>query len=236
MEKDVLEAFQSVAGIVRFLLLFVPGVIAVSAFDLRVPGERRKFSDLGVGLVAYSVLIDFAGFIALNLHPIRFCSPLLAEKPGTPCDVLPPILFALIFVVLVPIAVGWFAVDFQRWLSGLRLALPPVPTAWDEFFARLRTLNTGVAIVLTLMDGRKIGGVWERNGFVSTYPAEGDILIPVPCVLDQETGWIKERIAGARAILVKRSDILTIEVFDLEHMEEWHKEPGLRRDEPQGEE
>ncbi len=48
------------------------------------------------------------------------------------------------------------------------------------------------AIVLTLSDGRKIGGVWEGNGFVSTYRADGDILIAVPYVLDQETGWIKE--------------------------------------------
>jgi hypothetical protein len=236
MDKDVLETFQSLAGIVRFLLLFMPGVVAVSVFDIRVPGERRKFSDLGVGLAAYSVLIDVAGFIFLTIHPVHFCSPLLADASKRPCDPWPPIAFFLAFVVVLPIAVGWFAVDFQRWLSKLGLALSPVPTAWDELFARLGSLNTAVAIVLTLVDGRKIGGVWECNGFVSTYPAEGDILIAVPCVLNQETGRIKERVAGARAMLVKRADILTIEIFDLDGMVEWGKEPEPPPAEPQREE
>jgi hypothetical protein len=220
MDKDVLETFRSVAGIVRFLLLFMPGVIAVSVFDIRVPGERRKFGDLGVALIAYSVLIDVAGFIFLTVRPIRFCSLLLADASKTPCDPWPPIVFFVAFVAVLPIAAGWFAVDFQRWLSKLGLALSPVPTAWDEFFARLGSLDTAVAIVLTLTDGRKIGGIWERDGFVSTYPADGDILIAVPCVLNQETGRIKERVAGARAMLVKRADILTIEVFDLDGMVE----------------
>jgi hypothetical protein len=111
-------------------------------------------------------------------------------------------------------------------LSKKGLALSPVPTAWDELFARLASLKTAVAIVLTLVDGRKIGGIWERHGFVSTYPADGDILIAVPCVLNQETGRIRESVAGARAMLVKRSDILTIEVFDLDGMVEYREEPG----------
>ena len=223
MPTDAADAFQSVAGIVRFLILFVPGVVAVSVFDIRVPGERRKFSDLGVALVAYSILIDFAAFIALSIHPIHFCSPLLADKTVVPCDAWPPVLFLLIFAVVVPMGIGWFAVDLQRWLFDLGFALSPMPTAWDELFSRLVGLDRKVVMVLTLQNGRKVGGIWGGDGFASTYPADGDLLIAEPCVLNQINGRIVERVAGARALLVKRSDVLTIEIFDHDGMVEWSR-------------
>jgi len=45
---DALSFFSTEAGQWRFLALLFPGVIALAIYDLRVPGERRKWGDMGV--------------------------------------------------------------------------------------------------------------------------------------------------------------------------------------------
>src|ERR1700680_479654 len=210
--NDGLGLPGSLGEVLNFLLLCVPGTIAVSIYDVRVPGERRKFGEMSIALVTYSALIDIAALIFLTFHPISLCSPLFPAGGShpVPCDPWPPIVFALFFVVILPAAVGWFSFDARRWLSRIVLALSPVPMAWDELFSRLAEKKEPVAIVLTLKDGSKVGGVWDKDAFVSTYPADGDLLIAVPCTLDPQTGQIAQRIAGSQGLLVKRDDILAL--------------------------
>ncbi len=89
-----------------------------------------------------------------------------------------------------------------------------MPKAWDFFFTGLSKKGEAVAIVLTLTDGRRIGGIWAETPFASSYPADEDLLITVPCVIDQESGHMLERIEGAKGLLVKRADIVTIEAYN----------------------
>jgi hypothetical protein len=87
-----------------------------------------------------------------------------------------------------------------------------MPKAWDAFFYRIR--NEPVALILTLSDGRRIGGFWAEDPLASSFPADEDLLITVPCLIDQETGLILQRIGGSKGLLVKRDDVITIEAFD----------------------
>jgi hypothetical protein len=171
-------------------------------YDLRVPGERRNYADLGIALVGYSVLIDVIAFVFLRLHPISLN------------QTLPVVFFAVFAGLIMPVAAGWFIVELRELLARRGLVKSSMPTAWDYLFTELGKQHEAVAIVVTLSDGRRIGGFWAENPFASSYPADEDLLITVPCTIDQVTGQILKRIAGAKGLLVKRGDILTIEIFD----------------------
>jgi hypothetical protein len=44
---DALSFFATHAGALRFFALLFPGIIAVAVFDLRIPGARRTWNDMG---------------------------------------------------------------------------------------------------------------------------------------------------------------------------------------------
>jgi hypothetical protein len=201
---DVLSFFASQAGTLRFFALLFPGFVALAVYDLRVPGERRKFADMGIALVAYSIVIDGLSALYLSLFPIPRNDTAMTVAAGLIAD------------VLVPGVVGWCVVDLRELLASRGLVLSAIPKAWDEFFSRLSKLpETGsIALVLTLTDGRKIGGFWAEAPFASSYPADEDLLIPVPARIDQESGRFVQRTEGSKGLLVKRSDIISIEAFD----------------------
>lgn len=201
---DGLSFFASSAGEWRFFALLFPGIIALAVHDLRVPGERRKWGDMGIALVAYSVLIDVFSATYLKLFPIA------------PTDSAYVIAFGIIGDILVPVAFGWFVVDLREWLARRGIILPAVAKAWDEFFNRVN--GHPVALVLTLSDGRKIGGFWDEEPFASSYPHDEDLLITIPAIIDQESGRFLRCADAHKGLLVKRDDIITIEAFDASEM------------------
>jgi len=111
---DGLSFFASSAGEWRFFALLFPGIIALAVHDLRVPGERRKWGDMGLALVAYSLLIDVFSAAYLKLFPIA---------PG---DSVYVIAFGIVGDILVPVALGWFVVDLREWLARRGIILPAV--------------------------------------------------------------------------------------------------------------
>jgi hypothetical protein len=196
---DALSFFSTDAGQLRFFALLFPGFIALAVYDLRVPGERRKWGDMGVALVAYSILIDVFSAVYLKFFPITVGATAQA------------VWFGILADLVVPAAVGWFVVEIREALAEKGLVLSAMPKAWDEFFRRIQ--NQRVALVATLKDGRKVGGFWAENPLASSYPADEDLLIPVPVSIDAE-GLFVERIADSMGLLISRDDILTIEAFD----------------------
>lgn len=198
---DLLDLFMTQGGVMRFFELLFPGFLAVAVYDLRVPGERRKYADLGIALVGYSVLIDVLAFVFLLVHPI-------ARN-----QTWQVIVFVIVGGIVVPAAAGWFIVELRELLAKRGLVLSSMPKAWDYLFAELGK-GEPVAIIVTLSDGRRIGGFWAEDPFASSYPADEDLLITVPCTIDQTTGQILQRITGAKGLLVKRADIVTIEIFN----------------------
>jgi hypothetical protein len=63
-----------------------------------------------------------------------------------------------------------------------------MPTAWDEFFHRIG--KDPVALVITLKDGRRVGGFWAEKPVASSYPADQDLLIPVPVKIDESGRFV----------------------------------------------
>jgi hypothetical protein len=196
--NEILKELQTTTGLERFIALLVPGLVAILVYDLRVPSERRNYGEMVLAIVVYSCLLDIVGFVAGGL------------LPG-----MSAVAFIVVFAVLIPAIIGWFAVDVREWLAQEGLALSPFPMAWDQLFRRLGSSKELYGLVITLSDGRKVGGIYEGNSFVSTYPADGDLLIGVPCVVDQKTGRFVNVIATSYGLYLKREDILAIEVREL---------------------
>jgi hypothetical protein len=115
-----------------------------------------------------------------------------------------------------PALVGWFVVDLRAKLSAKGIVLSATPKAWDEFFGRLARLpdDASVGLVVTLSDGRKVGGFWSEAPFASSFPNDEDLLISVPITIDQTSGQFRERATSSRGVLLKRDDIIMIEAFD----------------------
>ena len=68
--SDVLAFFASHDSAMRFFALLFPGFVATAVYDLRIPAERRKWADMGLALVAYSVGIDAIVAIVLYWWPL----------------------------------------------------------------------------------------------------------------------------------------------------------------------
>jgi hypothetical protein len=143
---DVLSFFATQAGAFRFFALLFPGFVAVAIYDLRVPGERRKFADMGIALVAYSIVIDGLSAIYLSLWPIPADDKARAIIVGFVAD------------IIVPVLIGWVVVDIREGLAGKGLVLSAMPKAWDAFFSRISKVEKGqsIALVLTLKDVGKL--------------------------------------------------------------------------------
>jgi hypothetical protein len=167
---DVLSYFSTQAGAARFFALLFPGFVALAVYDLRVPGERRKLGDMGVALVAYSVLIDGVSMVYLSLFPI---------PQGETARM---VVFGLVTDVLVPALIGWFAVDIRQRLAARGFVLSAMPTAWDEFFGRLARLpdHVSVALVITLSDVERSEAFGQRARLRRHFQTARIFLSPCP--------------------------------------------------------
>jgi len=131
--SEILKVLATKAGVEQFFALLLPGLIAILIYDLRVPGERRKYGEIVLAIIVYSALLD-----------------LLALGVGALIPKMPTAAFIGIFAVLVPGVVGWFAVDLREFLARQGLALSPFPMAWDQLFRRLGSSNELYGLVVTL--------------------------------------------------------------------------------------
>lgn len=198
---DIVSLFETANGALRFFALLVPGFVALAVYDLRVPGERRRLGDMAVALVAYSVFVD--GIVALYM----------ALFPLPKSAAVTNVFAASLADVLIPVLLGWFAVDVRNELSRRGLVLPAVPKAWDEFFNRLARSpgDSPLALIVTLNDGRQLAGLWTDEPFASSFPNEEDLLFTVPLQFDPHTGQVGGRLRYSHAVLLKRADIVSIE-------------------------
>lgn len=188
----------------RFFALLFPGFVATAVYDLRIPAERRKWADMGLALVAYSVGID--AIVAIVL----FWWPLPQGDSGR------TIFLGVLFDVVAPVLIGWYMVDMREALSRNGFILSSWPKAWDAFYNRFK--KTPVALVITLSNGRKVGGFWAEDPIASSFPADEDIFLPAVVEVHQDSGIFVKRNPIALGLLVKRADIVTIEAFDAAQM------------------
>lgn len=87
----------------------------------------------------------------------------------------------------------------------------PVGKPWDYFFAQRRQLWA----VITLKDGRKVGGLFGSKSFASSHPYPPEIYLEDAWLVNTDDGLERIRTATA-GILIAGSEISTVESFNPE--------------------
>lgn len=140
-----------------FLIFLIPGFVSIKIYGLLIASGNRDFSKSMIEVIAFSA-INFAllswlicpilYFDVYNVHPIVFA--------------FLSFLILFIFPGLWPIVYVWLVK--QKWLANH--IIQPIKRPWDWFFSQKDSLW----VVVTLKDGRKIGGVFSDKSYASSFP------------------------------------------------------------------
>ncbi len=180
-----------------FLIFFIPGFISLKIYDLIVPTEQRYFSKSLYEIFAYSSL-NFAALSWLIYLIVHFKAN---ENHPFWYGV------ALIFIMLIcPAIWPFFLVKLSSCKCIAKLIVHPIKKPWDYIFGK----KEPYWIIITLKDGRKIGGKYDNKSFSSSYPAEEQIYLEEVWQLNED-GKFLNAIDGSKGILMSGSDILAIE-------------------------
>ena len=163
-----------------FLYFVVPGFVAIRAYDLLIPAERRDFGAALIEVVSHSLLnwVLFAPLLAVpnatNPGVLEFGSALAR--------------FGYVFVapVVLAIATYYFRTArpriLRRLLKILRINIvDPMPTAWDEFFAR----GEPCYMLFHLKSKETIGGVFSTRSFATAYPGPQELYVEQLWIIDE---------------------------------------------------
>jgi Family of unknown function (DUF6338) len=203
--NDILSVLTHVATLLAFLVFIVPGYISLRTYDACRGGEGRKVNEAIIDVVVYSFATDIVWFPILSV--------LVRIEPPT-AQIFYVVAASLLAFIGTPIALGWGWYRFQSRLAKVGLLSDPTAKPWDKMFARIRTRNLVIGLIITLPDGRKLGGKYVDPGFASHYPADEQVHVGETWVMNQETGAFVERVKGSQGFIIDKRDILTIEFVD----------------------
>lgn len=214
---------DSVLGVVALVALVVPGVLYAS---VRVWAGGFRWTDHSVSArlfeaVLVSIALDAAYLVVAGDELMRFAADPRAALVREPAAVGRCI---LVLGVLVPAALGtalhvrlrWWRPPWQvlrvrglRWVrvpAGRSTAYESVPTAWDKVAAR--RVDTWVSVELP--DGRRVGGWFSTDSFVSTSSRSRDIYIEEQFTV-REDGTLGERVENTAGVWVSLPDNSLVE-------------------------
>jgi hypothetical protein len=198
----LLEALTKPEGIIAFLVLIAPGFIAIRTIELRISGEQRKASDAIIDILLFSIVTDLIWGVILRTAGVQ-------QWTALPLWILVPGLIAFVFAT--PIGLVFAYVYLRKMLARPGIAMDMEPKPWGWVFNEY--LQEPVQIVLTLKDGKRVGGLWQDPSYASGYPADEQIFFSEVYSVD-ETGALIARIPHHRGILVDKTIVDYVEFFD----------------------
>jgi len=194
-----MDEILHLSNLYLLLVFFLPGFISLKVYDLLVPNEKRNFSHDFLEAVSYSILN--LGLLVFLLAPaIHFK---WYENIWIFCILA--FLTLLVFPSIWPILFHWLSSKkiFSRWFVS------PIKRPWDWVFARLEP----TWVIIHLHDGRKIGGIWDKKSYASSFPIKEQIYLEKVWRLD-ENGGFESPIEGSKGIIILGQDISSIEFFE----------------------
>jgi hypothetical protein len=194
-----MNAFENVNSFALFLVWFIPGFISITVYDLLIAGEKREFTKSIFQVIAFSTLnfVVLSWLILINYKCVTYENHLF-------CFVLSVALVFLIFPAIWSIL--WVWLIRQKWMA--KKIVHPVKRPWDWFFGK----KESVWVIVTLKDGRKIGGIYGGSSYVSSYPLPEQIYLEVIWKLD-EYGSFLSPVEQTKGVIILGGDISTIEFF-----------------------
>lgn len=182
-----------------FLFFFIPGFISIKIYDLLVPSERRDYSKSLFEIISYSA-INFAAlsWLIILIHSENFYINHVILY-----------FFSIFFILFIaPILWPFFILKLFSWKPIANLIVHPIQKPWDYVFGKKQPYW----LIVSLKDGRKIGGIFNSKSFASSNPAEEEIYLEEVWKLDDDGKFLEpnERTEG---IIILSGEILSIEFF-----------------------
>lgn len=186
-----------------FLAFVVPGFIALKTYALLEPGRPQDTSQQLIDAVAYSSM-NYAVWIW----------PIL-EVEGRRVQDFSITVYAVFYAIVVFISpivlcVSW---HFLRRQPALQRFLPhPTERAWDFIFRQ----GKPYWMLITLNDGKKVGGKFDSRSFASSAPAPEQIYLEQSWVVNDDDGFERPKNSSA-GLLLSASKITMIELIEIEY-------------------
>jgi Family of unknown function (DUF6338) len=208
---EILKTFDATAvvtlhHVVNFVLLVVPGFVSLRVYELKRGDASRRASEVLLDLIVYSVGCDVVvlGGLELVAHGVP-----PAMRWGADAVVLAIGLFALPSAL----AVGWLALRASLLRAGI--AVDSESGIWEELVRRVTSDGAEPGVIMTLQDGRKVGGRLYDVGLLSRSGRNDEVALGEVWTIDQDRGTFVEPVAGSLGMVVRRSECRTMELHRL---------------------
>ena len=110
--------------------------------------------------------------------------------------IIAPIIYAMIFNII----------SKRKWFS--KFLVNPTKSAWDSFFSKRESYY----VIVTLKNGKRIGGKYGLNSYSSTYPNPEGLYLEEVWKLNDKNGF-DEIVDQTEGILIAENEISTIEFY-----------------------
>lgn len=182
--------------IILFILFIIPGFISLKTYALfsveKKDSLKQIIDALTYSCLNYALVFPFILYIEKNISDWNY-------------------LFYSVILFFLPIFWGviWFKIRLSNFCTK---NIPhPIGKPWDYVFSK----NEEYWVVVTLKNGKKIGGKYSVNSFSSSAPNEEQIYLEETWVLNECDGFERPR-KQSRGIIIL-NDIELIELFDFNY-------------------
>jgi len=189
----------SVDKLVLFLFFFVPGFISLKFYQLLIADEKVDFS---------KSLYEAIGFSCINFSIFFWIIYYINQPDFFESHPFYYYLITLLIIFITPLILTWFLSMMIKTKVFGRFFVSPEKVPWDWHFSK----REAFWVIVTLKDGRKIGGKYGINSTASTFPRSKEIYIEDIWKLDENCQF-KHSIKRNKGVLITGDSILSIEFF-----------------------
>jgi len=184
--------------ILLFIIFVIPGFLSMKMYSILHPNSDIDTTKVIVEVVTYSC-INYA----IWFYPIYFI-----ESSRYFCSPVTYYLFYLAVLFISPIILTFFLVWMRTWRWLAHFLPHPTGRAWDYFFG----LQQPAWVIVTLKNGKKIGGKFSQASFASSTPNPEQLYLEENWIINEDGGFERPR-SETFGILVLSNDIESIEFF-----------------------
>jgi hypothetical protein len=185
-----------------FIGFVIPGFVSMKTYELLVPSANKESSKKIIDAIAYSC-INYALLIG-PIYEVE-TSQIRHTWPNA------YIIFYVFVLLLAPVlwAVAFVKLRNTEFIQG---TMPhPSPKPWDYVFGQRKAFW----LIVTMKDGKKVGGKYGASSFTSSAPAPEQIFLEEAWKLNDDEGFERPRSESAGIMVLQ--DIATIEFFNITH-------------------
>lgn len=174
-----------------FLVVVMPGIIAIKVYDLFYPPEKRDFGSSLLEAMAY-------GLINLAIWGVPLFQ--INQKAWMEQHLFEYALLSAGFLAISPALLAWGTVKLRntRFVSSRLGYLNK--TAWDDFFKRQQECW----ILFHMKDGKMMGGYFGEKSYVSTFPQQPEIYVEEVWRVDDRGAFV-EKVEGTLGMVIRQA-------------------------------